>query len=529
MKHKVSIGMVGCLLLAALACGKSRLSVGDLENQAGKAGSSGSVDHTSGAGTNSDAQGGDGGSVSEGGRNHAGSSGRTTRGGGANGGSAGKDSEHGGEANGGSKPAGGTGPLGGDAGASGAPVSSRQTVRFRLQNTNDTALYVPTEAWDCTLFAIASLDEAEPSDLPLAFKLVSNICGCPTMECDYQSPTVSTYSVAQAGDEFSYSWDARSLELYTEPFACGDSASTTFDVTAGVPRPVAPGHYRVTVGYGELVPEGCTQTKDGSYHCASGWGGVSGLAGLCSTELSASVEFELPEEGDIEVTIPLSGEQSAGGSGGAGGDGGSGGRDGEMGGSPAFGGSGGSGGSAGSAGEAGNPGAGGATPVTSCTMSVDEIDTLRLACDQGGEVRWFLLPESTSAPEGCREVCVAPGTQSGYGSLVDCRKDCGGYAPSYCSRPPAAGSCDESIPSWAFNAATGECEQFLYSGCEGNQNRFETEALCMATCQGEQECDGATAPGHGQCVEGTGCLFCSMYTGCMGGCTCQSGSFSCEF
>ena len=30
---------------------------------------------------------------------------------------------------------------------------------------------------------------------------------------------------------------------------------------------------------------------------------------------------------------------------------------------------------------------------------------------------------------------------------------------------------------------TGECEQFSYSGCRGNNNRFMSEAACSATCR----------------------------------------------
>jgi hypothetical protein len=525
MVHRVSIGVVGSILLSALACGKSRVNVGDLENQAGQAGSmagaSGSDEQTSGGGDTGTA-----GSLGEGGRNHGGSAGKSTRGGGSSGGSAGTQGEQGGAPSGGTKPTGGAGQSGGEAGASGAvsipvePVPSRQSVRFRVQNRSDAVLYVPTEGTNCDLFQIAALDAGQESSLPLSLSWVPNSCGCPMINCDYPTATVSTYATAQAGDQIVYEWDARSLELYTESFTCSDSLPTTFDVVGGALRPVASGRYRVTVGYDELVPENCTKAEDGAYQCSSGWGGLSGQAYFCHTPLTASVEFELPEEGDIEVAIPLPSGQGLGGSGGMGGAGGSAGNDSTLGGAPSGGASGGTG---------GIPGAGGATSVTSCTTSSDEIDNVRLDCDQGGEVRWFLLPESILEPEGCREVCVAPGALIGYASLVDCRKDCGGYAPSYCTQPPDGGPCDGSIPSWAFNAATGACEQFVYGGCEGNENRFATEELCTGTCQGEQQCYGPSSPGYGECVEGTGCTFCSMTTSCAGGCSCQGGSFLCGF
>jgi hypothetical protein len=38
------------------------------------------------------------------------------------------------------------------------------------------------------------------------------------------------------------------------------------------------------------------------------------------------------------------------------------------------------------------------------------------------------------------------------------------------------------IPRFYFNAATGACEQFVYGGCGGNDNRFETMEACQAAC-----------------------------------------------
>jgi hypothetical protein len=36
--------------------------------------------------------------------------------------------------------------------------------------------------------------------------------------------------------------------------------------------------------------------------------------------------------------------------------------------------------------------------------------------------------------------------------------------------------------SFFYNSLTGNCERFLYGGCGGNRNRFETLARCWERC-----------------------------------------------
>lgn len=42
--------------------------------------------------------------------------------------------------------------------------------------------------------------------------------------------------------------------------------------------------------------------------------------------------------------------------------------------------------------------------------------------------------------------------------------------------------CSEHIPSWYFNSESGDCEEFIYGGCGGNANRFETKKICENRC-----------------------------------------------
>ena len=57
--------------------------------------------------------------------------------------------------------------------------------------------------------------------------------------------------------------------------------------------------------------------------------------------------------------------------------------------------------------------------------------------------------------------------------------------PAYCELEKDQGDCHAAIPMYYFNKNTGRCEQFVYGGCGGNKNRFETKIECEKICQGK--------------------------------------------
>ena len=46
------------------------------------------------------------------------------------------------------------------------------------------------------------------------------------------------------------------------------------------------------------------------------------------------------------------------------------------------------------------------------------------------------------------------------------------------------GICRARIERYYFNSVTGRCEQFIYGGCGGNENNFETLEACNRQCRG---------------------------------------------
>ncbi|MCI4379323.1 hypothetical protein PGIGA_G00226730 [Pangasianodon gigas] len=52
-----------------------------------------------------------------------------------------------------------------------------------------------------------------------------------------------------------------------------------------------------------------------------------------------------------------------------------------------------------------------------------------------------------------------------------------------CSLEAETGPCRASIPRWHFDIHQRKCVRFIYGGCAGNRNNFESEEYCMAVCK----------------------------------------------
>lgn len=51
-----------------------------------------------------------------------------------------------------------------------------------------------------------------------------------------------------------------------------------------------------------------------------------------------------------------------------------------------------------------------------------------------------------------------------------------------CSLPPAPGPCRAAMPQWYYNHKKRRCARFIYGGCGGNDNNFNTKDECKAAC-----------------------------------------------
>lgn len=86
-----------------------------------------------------------------------------------------------------------------------------------------------------------------------------------------------------------------------------------------------------------------------------------------------------------------------------------------------------------------------------------------------------------TSQEQCERACVKP------------------EGPERCLLPMISGPCNSSSEAYYYNSDTKRCERFLYGGCMGNTNRFETFDQCVQVCIYQEtaldQCDQPPAPG----------------------------------
>ena len=58
-----------------------------------------------------------------------------------------------------------------------------------------------------------------------------------------------------------------------------------------------------------------------------------------------------------------------------------------------------------------------------------------------------------------------------------------------CDLPADPGLCKAAFSRWYFDTNTGTCEPFVYGGCGGNENNFETLGDCESSCATPVTCE----------------------------------------
>lgn len=56
--------------------------------------------------------------------------------------------------------------------------------------------------------------------------------------------------------------------------------------------------------------------------------------------------------------------------------------------------------------------------------------------------------------------------------------------PPHCELDREIGPCKGKFVRFGFDRATGNCSEFVYGGCQGNDNKFQTMESCREECLG---------------------------------------------
>ncbi|XP_017083163.2 papilin isoform X3 [Drosophila eugracilis] len=75
------------------------------------------------------------------------------------------------------------------------------------------------------------------------------------------------------------------------------------------------------------------------------------------------------------------------------------------------------------------------------------------------------------------------GNDNRFESEAECKDTCQDYTGKHvCLLPKSSGPCTGYTKKWYFDADRNRCEEFQYGGCYGTNNRFDTLEQCQGTC-----------------------------------------------
>ncbi|XP_067122223.1 papilin-like [Centruroides vittatus] len=79
------------------------------------------------------------------------------------------------------------------------------------------------------------------------------------------------------------------------------------------------------------------------------------------------------------------------------------------------------------------------------------------------------------------------GNENNFRTLEECEQQCGvQYYESTCQQKPETGPCRGYFPRYYYDGEKGECKKFVYGGCKGNDNNFQTVEDCETTCKTQE-------------------------------------------
>ncbi|XP_064484446.1 BPTI/Kunitz domain-containing protein-like [Ornithodoros turicata] len=117
-------------------------------------------------------------------------------------------------------------------------------------------------------------------------------------------------------------------------------------------------------------------------------------------------------------------------------------------------------------------------------VSARRVDTCKLPADKGRCFAYFRRFFYNAATGKCEKFIYGGcgGNANRFITLEECEAACPPRWVDICKLPADQGPCKAHGPRFFYNAVTAKCEKFIYGGCLGNANRFNTLEECEAAC-----------------------------------------------
>ncbi|XP_037680687.1 LOW QUALITY PROTEIN: WAP, Kazal, immunoglobulin, Kunitz and NTR domain-containing protein 1 [Choloepus didactylus] len=100
------------------------------------------------------------------------------------------------------------------------------------------------------------------------------------------------------------------------------------------------------------------------------------------------------------------------------------------------------------------------------------------AAPAAARVHWHLDPQRG----GCMAFPARACARGGFDTYEACQLACARGPGDACALPAVQGSCERWEPRWAYSPLLRRCHAFVYGGCDGNGNNFESRESCEDAC-----------------------------------------------
>ncbi|KAF0880132.1 EPPI protein, partial [Crocuta crocuta] len=71
--------------------------------------------------------------------------------------------------------------------------------------------------------------------------------------------------------------------------------------------------------------------------------------------------------------------------------------------------------------------------------------------------------------------------------IFSCGKKCLDLHQDICDMPKETGPCMAFFRRWWYDKEKDTCSEFIYGGCKGNNNNFQSKAMCQNMCPKKRE------------------------------------------